>query len=105
LQWVVAHATEYNIASVNLSLGDSQNWQKADTHYGIGDELAALAALNIIPVAASGNSFYQFASNPGVAYPAADPNTIAVGAVWLNDNGEPRTLAVVPLTTQPGLTT
>lgn len=89
LQWVVANAATYNIASVNLSLDDGRNWSTADSHYGIGDELAALAAMDIIVVAASGNNFYQFNSVQGVAYPAADPNSLAVGAVWNGDNGGP----------------
>ncbi|AFY47683.1 CARDB domain-containing protein,putative collagen-binding protein,Calx-beta domain-containing protein,subtilase family protease [Nostoc sp. PCC 7524] len=87
LQWVVANAQTHNIASVNLSLGDGRNWSTAGSYYGIGDELAALAAMNIIVTAAAGNSFYEFNSWQGVAYPAADPNTIAVGAVWSDNLG------------------
>ncbi|MEC9373643.1 MAG: S8 family serine peptidase, partial [Planctomycetota bacterium] len=82
LQWVVANAATYNIVSVNMSLGDSANYNNNRTLYGVSDELAALAAMNIIPVAANGNDFYGFGSALGVAYPAADPNTIAVGAVY-----------------------
>ncbi len=82
LQWVNANANAYNIASVNLSLGDSQNWNSANSRYGIGDELAAIASQNILIAAAAGNGFYTFNSNPGLAYPAIDPNVISVGAVW-----------------------
>ncbi|OUL26792.1 hypothetical protein BV378_12275 [Nostoc sp. RF31YmG] len=82
LQWVNQNADKYNIASVNLSLGDSQNWNTGNPRYGIGDELAAIASQNVIIAAAAGNSFYQFNSKSGLAYPAADPNTISVGAVW-----------------------
>ncbi|BDA73783.1 hypothetical protein CAL7716_079490 [Calothrix sp. PCC 7716] len=85
LQWVNQNADKYNIASVNLSVGDGQNWSTGNSRYGIGDELAAIASKNIIVAAAAGNSFYQFNSNPGLAYPAADPNTIAVGAVWADN--------------------
>jgi Ca2+-binding RTX toxin-like protein len=87
LQWVAANSNAYNIASVNLSIGDSQNWTTATSRYGIGDELAAIAAQNIIISAAAGNSFYQYGSNPGLAYPAIDPNVIAVGAVWTDNFG------------------
>ncbi|MCX5980520.1 MAG: putative Ig domain-containing protein, partial [Nostocales cyanobacterium LacPavin_0920_SED1_MAG_38_18] len=87
LQWVAANSTAYNIASVNLSIGDSQNWTTATSRYGIGDELAAIASQNIIISAAAGNSFYQYGSNPGLAYPAIDPNVIAVGAVWADNSG------------------
>ncbi|MFB2836579.1 Calx-beta domain-containing protein [Floridanema evergladense] len=87
LQWVVANAEKYNIASVNMSLGDSQNWSTAGSHYGLGDELAALAAKNVIVVSASGNDFYPKGSQQGVAYPSADPNSISVGAVWDGNYG------------------
>ena len=82
LQWVIDNASTYNIASVNLSLGDEQNWNTATSRYGIGDELAALAGQGIIVTSAAGNNFADFNSFQGLAYPAADPNTIAVGAVW-----------------------
>jgi Ca2+-binding RTX toxin-like protein len=87
LQWVNQNASTYNIASVNLSLGDSQNWNTTNPRYGIGDEIAAISAQNVIIAAAAGNNFYRFNSAPGVAYPAADPNTIAVGAVWSGNFG------------------
>ncbi|MEA5536850.1 S8 family serine peptidase [Crocosphaera sp. XPORK-15E] len=87
LQWVNTNANTYNIASVNLSLGDSQNWTTEVPRYGIGDELAAIASQNILIAAAAGNSFYTFNSTPGLAYPAIDPNVISVGAVWADDFG------------------
>jgi hypothetical protein len=89
LQWSVANAVAYNIAVVNLSLGDGGNWDEAVSLYGIGDELAALAALDVLVVAAAGNNFYQTGSVPGIAYPAADPAVLAVGAVWTGDFGGP----------------
>ncbi|MBI2875792.1 MAG: right-handed parallel beta-helix repeat-containing protein, partial [Candidatus Tectomicrobia bacterium] len=88
LQWVVAHAEDYNIAAVNLSLGDGANWGSAVSLYGLGDELAAMAEQNILVVAAGGNSFYQF-GEAGAAYPAADPHTLGVGAVWSGDYSGP----------------
>src|SRR5690606_227282 len=57
LQWVVANADAYNVASVNLSLGDSRNWDTSGAHYGLGDEMAALAAQDVIVVASAGNDF------------------------------------------------
>ncbi|WP_218653149.1 ELWxxDGT repeat protein [Nostoc sp. TCL26-01] len=90
LQWVATNSNTYNIASVNLSIGDSQNWTTATSRYGIGDELAAIASQNIIINAAAGNSFYQYSSNSGLAYPAIDPNVIAVGAVWAGNFGGPK---------------
>jgi hypothetical protein len=86
LQWVSANATAYNIASVNMSLGDGGNYNTSQTLYGISDELAALAAQNIITVSAAGNSYFSYQTQ-GVSYPAADPNSLAVGAVWDGNNG------------------
>jgi hypothetical protein len=88
LQWVTENANTYNVASVNLSLGDGQNWTTEAGRYGIGDELTTLASQNIIVAAAAGNSFYQFGSTQGAAYPASDGNTVGVGAVWANNFGD-----------------
>jgi VCBS repeat-containing protein len=93
LQWVVSNADTYNVASVNLSLGDEQNWVTNDSHYGVGDELAALAHQDIIVTAAAGNSYYSYNGIPGLAYPAIDPNTIAVGAVWAENYGDAKTFS------------
>lgn len=82
LQWVVANAVAYNIVSVNLSLGDSGNYNSSLIAYGIGDEIAAIRSLGVAVVSAAGNDFYNFSSAQGVAYPAADPNSMAIGAVY-----------------------
>lgn len=87
LQWVVANADTYNIASVNMSLGDGENWNTNQTLYGISDEIAALAAKDVMVVSAAGNGFYEFGSTPGVSYPAADPNSLAVGAAYDSNAG------------------
>ena len=42
LQWVNTNANTYNVTSVNLSLGDNQNWTTATGRYGLGDELVGL---------------------------------------------------------------
>lgn len=89
LQWVIAHAEEYGIDVVNLSLGDGRNWTAPGGQYGIGDEFAALADAGVLLIAAAGNNFFTARSLPGVAYPAADPNVIGVGAVWTADFGGP----------------
>ncbi|MEF7616672.1 CARDB domain-containing protein [Aquincola sp. MAHUQ-54] len=89
LRWVVAHADEFNVGVVNLSLGDGGNWNTAIGRFGLADELAALAEKNIIVTAASGNNYAQFGGAWGVAYPAADPAVLAVGATWAGDLGGP----------------
>ncbi|MBL9032274.1 MAG: choice-of-anchor D domain-containing protein [Phycisphaerae bacterium] len=81
LQWVVSNVSTYNIVSVNMSLGDSGNYNSQRSLYGIGDELAALAGSNVAVVVAAGNDYSRF-NTQGVAYPAADPNVLAVGAVY-----------------------
>lgn len=90
LQWVVAHVSEYNIASVNMSLSTFDNFAAPDTRpdLGMSDELAALATQNVIVASAAGNFYFDFKS-PGVSYPAADPNSLAISATWDADVGGP----------------
>ncbi|NET57397.1 MAG: S8 family serine peptidase [Symploca sp. SIO2E6] len=87
LQWVIANAATYNITSVNMSLGDSENYDTPQALYGIADEMAALAAMDVIVVSSAGNSFFSFNSVQGVSYPAADPNSLAIGAVYDSNSG------------------
>lgn len=49
--------------------------------------MAQLAQKNVIVVSASGNSFYNFGSAQGVAYPSADPNSLSIGAVYDSNVG------------------
>jgi hypothetical protein len=87
LQWVYANASTYNIAAVNMSLGDNGNYGTSQQLYGIHNELALLEAMNVTSVVAAGNRFYQTGSTPGVAYPAADPSALAVSASWDANQG------------------
>ncbi|MEO1529209.1 MAG: S8 family serine peptidase [Planctomycetota bacterium] len=80
LQWVIANVSTFNIASVNMSLGDGGNDTEAVSRYGIGDELAALEAMDVIVVSSSGNSFGAFGGAPGVGYPSSDPNSLSIGS-------------------------
>ncbi len=89
LRWVIDHAAEHKIVSVNLSLGDGGSYAAALSLHGIGDELAELEAMGVVVVAAAGNAYTPSHAQPGVAYPAADPNVVAVGAVWDSDRGGP----------------
>ena len=82
LQWVVANVGTYNIASVNMSIGDGGNYDMPQQRYGVDDELATLAAANVIVASASGNNFFPEGSIQGVTYPSADPNSLSVGAVY-----------------------
>jgi subtilisin-like proprotein convertase family protein len=81
LQWVVANAAQYNIASVNMSLGYG-NFAYLRNSTSWSDEFAALESLNVISVAAAGNDYYSGDSAIGISAPAADTNVISVGAVF-----------------------
>jgi hypothetical protein len=88
LQWVIANYQTYHISVVNLSLG-SGNFADSRSNSTMSDEFATLRGLGIFVTAASGNSGDQNAgpiSQDGVAYPAADPNVFAVGAVSASDS-------------------
>jgi len=87
LQWVLENADTYNIASVNMAFGSGQSFSSPISLYGIGDELAALAAKNIIVVSSSGNRYFKYQNSPGVNYPSADPNSLSVSAVYNKNIG------------------
>jgi subtilisin family serine protease len=80
LQWVIDNAKRYNITSVNLSLG-SGSYNDVETSDIMSDEFETLRKMNVYVTAASGNSGDSFFGGTGVAYPAADPNVMAVGSV------------------------
>lgn len=82
LQWTIQNAGIYNIASVNLSLA-AGNYTMPSAVDALRDEFATLAALDVIVVAAAGNHFNP--EQPGVGFPAADPDVIAVTAVDANN--------------------
>ncbi len=87
LQWVEAHAVQYNIVAVNLSITDEMNYATPQAAQVTSDEFARLAASGVIVVAAAGNDFLTENSVAGVGYPAADPNVIAVSGVWADNYG------------------
>ena len=83
LKWVIANYKKYNISIVNMSLG-SGDYTSAETESPESDDFAQLKQLGILVVAASGNSNEDVSSpisEDGIAFPAADPNVFAVGAV------------------------
>lgn len=87
LQWVLDNADDHNIVSVNMSLGDGENYNEEEQRDDLDDELEQLAQKNIIVVSASGNDFFTHNSAQGVAYPSADPNSLSVGAVYDSNVG------------------
>ncbi len=89
LRWVIANVNNYHIACVNMSFGDNGDYTTPQSLYGIGPDLATLEADNVVVVAAAGNGYSAENSQPGLSYPAIDPNVIAVGAVWDANHGGP----------------
>lgn len=88
LQWVVRNAAAYNITAVNMSLGATTNINTEQANpYGLADELVALNNLGIITVVAAGNDYAQFQTE-GTSNLSADPNSLAVGAVWSGNFGK-----------------
>jgi subtilisin family serine protease len=82
LQWVIDNYQTYHIDVVNLSLG-AGFYPDPQTDIE-SNEFQQLHDLGIFVVAASGNSNDAVVgpiTQDGIAYPAADPNVFAVGAV------------------------
>ncbi|KAF0163900.1 MAG: hypothetical protein FD157_2579 [Rhodocyclaceae bacterium] len=81
IQWAIdpAHRSAYNIAAINLSLGDGVNYTapcSAGSPYVTPVAQAQAAGISV--VAASGNE----ARTSGMAAPACTPGIISVGAVY-----------------------
>jgi subtilisin family serine protease len=90
LDWIIANHDKYGpngINVVNLSIG-SGNYTDPTSGFSYSSEFQTLRDMGIFIVAASGNSHDEAIgpiSQDGVAYPAADPNVFAVGAVDSSD--------------------
>ena len=82
LDWVANNGLAYNIAAINMSLGDSQNHSTPQTLYGVDDEMAVIVAQNINVVSSAGNDFFPFGSAQGSGYPGADPSSMSIGATF-----------------------
>jgi subtilisin family serine protease len=78
LQWVVDHRIEFGITVVNISFGFG-HFDSDQPDGPFAAQIQALTNAGVAIVAASGNG--GVSDGPGVDYPAADPNAIAVGAV------------------------
>jgi subtilisin family serine protease len=84
LDWVITNRKTYNIKVINISLG-SGSYDTAHTNSTLSADFAELARLDVLVVAASGNSNDGVFGSSGIAYPAADPNVFSVGAVNSSD--------------------
>ena len=85
LQKVIELADKYNIVAVNMSLGDkSQIYQEVLTNTFLSDEMATLAAMGIIVVTSSGNSFANHYSKEGVTFPSAEKYSFSIGNISMD---------------------
>ena len=85
LQWVITNQAQYHIVAVNLSFGTGNYLGNPYTF--LDSEFTALKSLNVFTAVASGNNFYTENSQPGLAFPAVDPNVVSVGATWAGNFG------------------
>src|SRR5205807_3241141 len=76
LQWVIDHRAQFNIVAVNLSLGSGDYTSNPYTF--LDTDLSSLTQQGVFIAVASGNNFYSFNSQQGLAYPAVDPYAVSV---------------------------
>ncbi len=84
LQWIETNYKTYGISIVNVSFG-SGRYTSPLFNGLLSDEFQKIRDLGMLVVASSGNEGTNFTGN-GVAYPAADKNVYAAGA--LNTSGQ-----------------
>src|SRR5688572_23762809 len=88
LRWVLDNRERLNIVAVNMSLG-SGNYTSAGSADSsiLFDDVRRLEAAGVTVVSAAGNSYGEL-ERPGSAAPAVF-STLAVGAVWEENEGGP----------------
>lgn len=83
INWVASNVATYNIAALNLSLGDDAHWTTAATSSVYAPSFLTLRQLGVAVVVASGNrGFVNGQFTPGISTEAATPNATSVGAVY-----------------------
>jgi hypothetical protein len=83
LDWVIANKDAYGISVVNLSLGDGGNYTSdPGTSDAVRSRLITLRNAKVATCIAAGNSFYNYASKQGMAYPGIIRESISVGALY-----------------------
>jgi len=79
INWAIANKAGYNIAAINMSLGDStKHTSLCSTGNPYLTPITNARAVGILPVASSGNNGYT----NGISSPACTPGVISVGAVY-----------------------
>lgn len=99
LKWVMSHQAQYHIVAVNLSLG-SGNYT-TDSFNILETDFAALKNAGVFSTVASGNNFATYNSEPGLAYPAVDPDVVSVGATWAGSYGSVTFFGATDTSTAP----
>ena len=79
LDWVHNHRDEFNITTVNLSLGTSWNADDVPSWATLEDEFLQLKNDGIFISVAAGNSFHDF-NTTGLSYPAASHHVVPVAS-------------------------
>ncbi|MDO4569970.1 MAG: S8 family serine peptidase [Planctomycetia bacterium] len=82
LQWVIENQDEYNIVSVNMSIGNNQTYSSPPVNAPYTSEIDTLAENGVIVCVSSGNAFYKANSQTGLSSPAIHPSVVSVGAVY-----------------------
>ncbi len=85
LQWVISNKAQYNIVAVNMSFS-SGNYS-ADDYSLLESYISTLKSMGVFISAASGNNYATYNSQPGLSYPAVDPDVVSVGATWAGSYG------------------
>ena len=89
VDWVVQNGKQYNVVSVNMSLGDS-SWSTTPMQGYLNTQFEALAKQGIVVLAASGNSYGEKNGNDaGVGYPSSDSWAMSIGSVIAGAPGTP----------------
>jgi hypothetical protein len=78
INWAIANRSAWNIAAINLSLGDGVNYSAPCGSSGYASAVADAQAAGIVVVAASGNE----TRTGGMSAPACTPGVVSVGAVY-----------------------
>jgi hypothetical protein len=86
LQWVAAHQQQDHIVAVNMSLGTG-NFATSEPWTMLDSDLQTLRDEGVFVAASSGNSYYAYGSQQGLAFPAINNLVVSVGAVWTGNYG------------------
>ncbi len=89
LDWVMQHRAQYNIVSVNMSVGSSRDYHTTPcSESPLTGAYAQLRRAGILPLVAAGNdAMATGAFVNGIEKPACAPGAVSVGAVYVGDIG------------------